>query len=120
MRIAALALGLVLAAGACASKGTAAGDQAVTGASTARRTNVISAEEIRESTAPSLIDLIRQVRPNWPTAVTIVLNKDPFGSYDTLRNMSIRDTAEIRYLSRSEAQMKWGMRVQEVIQVITR
>jgi len=120
MRITALALGLVLAVGACASRGTAAGDQAVTGASTARRTNVISSEEIRESSAPSLVDMIRQLRPGWPTAVSIVVNNEIFGAYDTLRQLPVSGTSEIRYLSKSEAQMKWGMRVNEVIQVITR
>ena len=120
MRIAALALGLVLAAGACASKGTAAGDQAVTGASNARRTNVISSEEIRESSAPSLTDLIRQLRPAWPTAVSIVVNNNIFGAYDTLRQLPVSNTAEIRFLSKSEAQMKWGPRVNDVIQIITR
>ena len=120
MRIAALALGLVVTAGACASSGTAAGEQSVTATSTARRTNVISSQEIRESAAPSLADLIRQVRPGWPTAVTIVLNNEVMGAYDILRSQPVANTSEIRFLTKSEAQMKWGMRVQDVIQVITR
>ena len=120
MRIAALALGLVIAAGGCASSGTAAAEQSVTASSTARRTNVISSQEIRESKAPSLQDLIRQLRPGWPTAVTIVVNNDIMGGYDMLRNQPISNASEVRYLSRSEAQMKWGARVQEVIQVVTR
>jgi hypothetical protein len=120
MRIAALALGLVVTAGACASTGTAAGEQSVTATRTARRTNVISAQEIRESSASSLADLIRQLRPGWPTAVTIVVNNDVMGGYDMLRNQPLSSTSEIRFLTRSEAQMKWGSRVQEVIQIITR
>jgi glutaredoxin-related protein len=120
MRIAALALGLVVAAGACASRGTAAGEQSVTAGTTTRRTNVISAQEIRESAAPTVADLIRQARPSWPTAVTVFVNNDAFGGYDTLRNLSLSNTSEVRYLTRSEAQMKWGSRFQEVIQVITR
>ncbi len=120
MRIAALALGLVIAGGACASRGTPAGEPSVTATSTARRTNVISSQEIRESSAPSLADLIRQVRPGWPTAVTIVLNNEVMGGYDILRSQPVSNTSEIRYLTKSEAQMKWGSRVAEVIQVITR
>ena len=120
MRVAALALGLVIAAGACASKGTAAGEQSVTAGTTTRRTNLISAQEIRESKAPTLADLIRQSRPSWPTTVTVFVNNDPLGGYETLRNLSVSNTAEVRYLTRSEAQMKWGSRFQEVIQVITR
>lgn len=120
MRIAALALGLVIAAGACASSGTAAGEQTATARTATPRTNVISSQEIRESKAPSLPDLIRQLRPGWPTAVTVVVNNDIMGGYDMLRNQPISSASEIRYLTRSEAQMKWGARVQEVIQVITR
>ena len=120
MRIAVLALGLVIAAGACASSGTAASDQSATGATTARRSNVITSQEIRESSAPSLADLVRQLRPGWPTNVTVFVNNDPLGDYNQLRTLSLNTTAEIRYLSRSEAQIKWGSRFQEVIQVITR
>lgn len=120
MRIAVLALGLAIAAGACASSGTSAGDQTVSARTTARRTNVISAEEIRESRAPNLLDMVRQLRPGWPTQVTVVVNNDIMGSFEFLRQQPISTTAEIRYLSRSEAQSKWGMRVLETIQVITR
>jgi hypothetical protein len=120
MRLAALALGLVFAAGACATSGTAAGDQSATATSTRPRANVITIQEIRESAAPTLADLVRQSRPSWPTEVTIFLNNDPMGSYEQLRNLSLSNTAEVRYLTRSEAQMKWGSRFQAVIQVITR
>ena len=122
MRIVALALGLVVVAGACASSGTAAGDQAPTSSTTARRTNIITAQEIRESTAPSLPDLIRQLRPGWPahTQVTIVVNNDIMGGYGMLNQQPKSTASEIRYLTKSEAQTKWGARVAEVIQIITR
>jgi hypothetical protein len=120
MRIAALALGLVTIAGACASSGTAATEQSPTANSTARRTNVITLQEIRESKAPTLADMIRQLRPGWPTAVSVVVNNNVMGGYEMLSNQPVSTTAEIRFLSKSEAQMKWGPRVQEVIQIITR
>lgn len=120
MRVAVLALGLAIAAGACATSGTAAGDQSPTARTTTRRENVISAQEIRDSRAPDLTDLIRQLRPGWPTNVTVVVNNDIMGGYDFLRQQPVSTTAEIRYLSRSEAQSKWGMRVLETIQVITK
>jgi hypothetical protein len=120
MRIAALALGLAITAGACASSGTAAGDQTPTRSSTARRTNVISSQEIRDSRAQNMTDLIRQLRPGWPTAVTVVVNNDVMGGYEMLRVQPVTTATEIRFLTRSEAQAKWGARVQEVIQVITR
>ena len=120
MRIAALALGIVMAATACASTGTAAADQSPTASTTRSRANVITLQEINESRAPTLADLIRQTRPGWPTNVAIFLNNDPFGDYSQLRNLSLTRTAEVRYLTASEAQMRWGSRFQAVIQVITR
>lgn len=121
MKIATLALGLVIAAGACASSGTAAGDQTVTASSTTRRTNVITTQEIRESNASSVADLIRQARPSWPTSIAVFVNNNPDpAGYSGLANFSLSTAAEIRYLTKSEAQMKWGSRYDAVIQVITR
>jgi len=120
MRFLVMASLLVLASGACASSHTAAGDQTPTAAQTRARTNIITLQEIRESRAASVADLIRQLRPGWPTQVTVAVNNDLFGDYASLRTLSVSNTAEVRYLSRSEAQMKWSSRVQEVIQVITR
>ena len=121
MRIAALALGLMITAAACASSGTAAGDQQPTSTTTTSRNNVISAQEIRESRAATLRDLIRQSRPGWPQqGVVIFLNNDPDPSGTALqRNPST--VSQINYLSKSEAQAKWGSRVPDpVIQIITR
>jgi hypothetical protein len=119
MRIAGLALGLALAAGACASSGTAAADQSATASSTARRTNVITSQELRESRQATVADLIRQTRPSWPVTSSIVyVNTDPD---PTGLNRSPANVSEIRYLSKSEAQSKWGSRVQgSVIQIMTR
>jgi hypothetical protein len=120
MRIAGLVLGIVISAAACASKGTAAADQSPTASTTRSRANVITAQEINESRAPTLADLVRQARPGWPTNVTIFVNNDAFGGYEQLRNLSLDRTAEVRYLTKSEAQFKWGSRFQDVIQVITK
>ncbi len=120
MRSIAIALLLLMGGAACASSGTAAADQQPTASSTRPRTNVITLQELTESHAPSVADAIRQLRPSWPTQVTVFVNNDAFGDYNSLRSLSISTTAEIRYLSRSEAQMKWGSRFQEVIQIITR
>ncbi len=121
MRFAVLALGIGVAMAGCSAKQTAATDQSATGQRTTRRTNVITLQEIRENgTAPSLSDLIRQVRPGWPSNVTVFVNNDPFGGPESLRNLSVSNTSEIRFITKSEAQMKWGSRFQDVIQVITR
>lgn len=130
MRVAALALGLVITAGACASSGTAAGDQTRTAATTTRRTNVITAQEIGESRAPTIGDLIRQTRPSWPRAActgpgqsncfVVFLNNDPDPS-GTALNRALGTVREVQLLTKSEAQTKWGSRVSEmVIQVLTR
>jgi hypothetical protein len=119
MRIAALMLGIVIAAGACASKQTAAADQQVTASTTRARQNVISSQEIRESKATSLADLIRQSRPSWPRTAMIFLNNDADPSGTALQR-SPTTVNEIRYLTKSEAQTKWGSRVNEVIQIVTR
>ena len=123
MRIAVLALGLAITAGACASSGTAAGDQTVTAQTTTSRTNVITTQEIRDSKATNMTDLIRQLRPGWPgngSTVTIVVNNDIMGGYAMLSNQPVSTAREIKYLSKSEAQFKWGARVNEVIQIVTR
>ena len=123
MRIAVLALGIAITAGACASAGTAAGDQTVTAQTTASRTNVITTQEIRDSKAQNLTDLIRQLRPGWPgngSLVTVVVNNDILGGYAMLANQPVTTAREIKYLTKSEAQFKWGSRVNDVIQVITR
>ena len=115
MRIAALALGLVIAAGACASSQTAAADQTVTSSRTASRANVISQQEITESRAATLNDLVRQSRPGWNRNVAWFTNNDPDPNAG---NRSPSGVKEIRFLSKSEAQMKWGSRYNEVIQII--
>ena len=123
MRIAALALGLTIAAGACASTGTAASEQSPTASTTVRRTNVITTDEISESKAPSLPDLIRQLRPGWPgpgSTVSIVVNNDVMGGYAMLSNQPVSTVRQVNFLTKSEAQFKWGSRVNEVIQIITR
>ena len=130
MRLAALALGLAVVSGACASSGTAAGEQTPTQTSTTRRTNVITNEEIRESRAPTIGDMIRQTRPNWPRSVctsanqggcyVVFLNNDPDPSGTTLQR-ALGTVREVHLLSKSEAQVKWGSRVYDtVIQVLSR
>ena len=115
MRVAALALGLVIVAGGCSSSQTASTDQTPTAGSTASRTNVISTQEIRESRAATLNDLVRQSRPGWNRNVAWFMNNDPDPN---AINMNPSGVKEIRFLSKSEAQMKWGSRYDEVIQII--
>jgi hypothetical protein len=76
---------------------------------------VISQQEIRDSRAATLNDLVRQLRPGWNRGVAWFMNNDPDPNALNMNPSSVR---EIRFLSKSEAQMKWGSRYDEVIQVI--
>lgn len=117
MRIAALALGLVIVVEACASSGTAAGDQSVTARTSTARTNVITAEEISESKAATIPDLLRQLRPGWPRQFTVYVGSNPD---PTALNRAPSTIREIRFLSRSEAQARWGSSVREVLLITPR
>ena len=76
---------------------------------------MISQQEIRESRAATLEDLVRQLRPGWNRSVAWFTNNDPDPN---AVNMSPSGVKEIKFLSQSEAQMKWGSRYREVIQII--
>lgn len=113
-------LSLMLVLEGCASAGTAVSAPGSTQRTATRRSNVITAAELAER--PELLsvaDAIRQLRPNWPAA-QVYLDNDPYGPYQQASQLTTRQAKEIRFLTSSEAQMKWGSRVQEVIQVITR
>jgi hypothetical protein len=115
MRQVALALGIVLAVTACASRGAAGSSNEQTARSTASRNTVITYEEITAARgAVNAADLVRTLRPSWPRAQVFVGNQEFGGPLTAIDARSIR---EIRLLSASEAQMRYGMRVQEVILV---
>jgi len=123
-------LSLMLVVEGCASSGTAASAPGTTRSTATRRTNVITAAELAEHpNLASAEDAIRQLRPQWPTRVdvggqtyplTIFMNNNEFGGYASLSQITARTIAEIRYLTQSEAQMKWSSRYRDVIQVITK
>jgi hypothetical protein len=113
-------LGIVISAGACATSGTAATDQTATATTTTRRTNVITTAEIRESRAPTVKDMVAQTRPTWPRQAEVYLDNDPDPT-GTAMNRSLSTIKEVRFLTKSEAQIKWSNRVNgPVIQIVTR
>jgi hypothetical protein len=115
MRQTLVALGIVLAFTACASRAGAGSDNTRTTRTTQSRNTVITAEEIASARgAVSAADLVRQLRPGWPNAPVFVGNDEFGGPLSAIGAASVR---EIRLLSASEAQMRWGMRVREVILV---
>ena len=122
MRIVKLSLGaLVVAALGCASSGTGATTTPETvRTTTARRTNVIGAQEIESlQSAPSAMDIVRQARPTWlNNPYSVYLDNTPFAG--TLSDINAGRIRELQYLSASEAQSRWGSGVRIVILVSTK
>lgn len=118
MRKIVLALGIVLAYTACASRGAAGSSNDQTARSTTSRNTVITYEEITAARgAASAADLVRTLRPSWPNAQVFIGNQEFGGPLSAIDARSVR---EIRLLPASEAQMRYGMRVKEVILVTRR
>ena len=128
MRIAALALGLVIMAGACASSGTAAGDQSATAPGRRRRARTSSRRRksatARRRISPNLSD--SSVQAGLATnQVNVVVNND-------IMNLSAGEGTRMLRTSRKHRERNplshkirsaepWGARVElQVIQVITR
>jgi hypothetical protein len=83
--------------------------------------SVLTAEEIRLGTAPTLCDVIRLRRPRWltrtkPTAfrperqsdVVVYLDNVRLGGPETLCQIQPLSVAVVRYLSPSEAEARYG------------
>jgi hypothetical protein len=102
---------------------------AAAGATTSKKdANVITTEEITESSAANAYELIQRLRPNFlrtrgavhgsPTAdgsnrleavdLVVYLNENRLGGSDQLRQLATSEIREIRYYSASEATTKWG------------
>lgn len=111
-------LALVVVAQGCAAKGTAAVAAGSTRQATTPRSNVITAQELAEHPElMSVADAVRRLRPGW-RAGTVFINNDPY--VGASNDIPVRNVRELRYLTASEAQMKWGSKYREVIQVLTR
>jgi len=111
---------VALALNGCAAKGSPETAPPSLRSSTARSTNVITQEEIESHPGvQTAADLVRQLRPSWRRAEIYMGNND-FGDFSTLAQIAVNRIKEIRFLTISEAQNKWGSRVREVIQVTPR
>jgi hypothetical protein len=119
---------LMLTAGGCASTGQRAGT------SSGRDESVITAEELRTSSALNVLELIRSRRPRWlernysavmrperVTTVAVFLDNQLFGGPEALSQLPVSSAQEIRYFTPSDAQMRFGPGyLNGVIQVISR
>ncbi|SRR6266571_1831193 len=116
---------------ACSSAGGSAG----TGGSPApsQDRNLILLDELQRTSASNLFDAIRILRPQWlrqsPTiirqggegSVLVYLDGVQYGDPTSLRQISLLVVQEVRYLSASEAQGRYGTQdLHGVIAVTTR
>jgi len=117
MRTRLLALGILLALQACASKSGPPTNTGDARTATVRRTNIItSGEFVGHNEFLSAADIVRQLRPTW-SRTEIYTNNQPYGDYTALRQIPAQNVKEIQWLTKSEAQMRWGSKVAEVIHV---
>lgn len=73
----------------------------------------ISRSELERSRLPTMFDLIQQIRPLWLTngndaSVAVYLNEQLMGGVANLRRISVHLTEEVRYMSATEAQVRFG------------
>ena len=82
--------------------------------------DVIMAEELAGTNGSTAYDAVRQLRPQWLTRVvsgrsgdnTIVayLDEQPIGSASALTRIPLHIALRVRYLSPTEAQVRFGSR----------
>ena len=109
-----VALGLfLLATAACASSSQ--------GPRTARRdARLLSAEEIRTSSASNLYDVIRSQRPEWLIKrgqtsinlegdIVVYVDNVALGGPESLKSIDVHSVQNVRFMNASEAQMRYGV-----------
>jgi hypothetical protein len=77
---------------------------------------LILAAELESTKQQTLYDAIRQLRPFWLTrdtrgsaeGVTVYLDDQQIGGLSTLQRLPIHATARVRYMSSTEAQVRYG------------
>ena len=101
-----VAFGLATALAACSSGGGSSGPR--------RDPNLITTEELGEYTTLSALDVIRRLRPRWlqsrgQTSVQVIQDGARLGDpQNALRSIPVSDIAEMRFLSASDATMRYG------------
>jgi hypothetical protein len=137
-RIPILLIAGALAAG-CASKaanteGVVPGDSTKAAASRAPRTssNVLTAEELAKVDYTDLYQAVQRLRPSWLVArggqsmksstgsVAVYIGDSKFGDVSSLKQITMTDVKEARYMSPSEAQQRFGAGVRNGAIVVTR
>ena len=105
------AFGLATALAACSSTGGPSGPR--------RDPNLITAEELSEYATLSALDVVRRLRPRWLTGrgqgtggmnrPQVIQDGARLGDPDNaLRSIAVSDLEELRFLSASDATMRYG------------
>ena len=101
-----VAFGLATALAACSSGGGSSGPR--------RDPNLITAEELAEYSTLTALDAIRRLRPRWlqsrgQTSAQVIQDGARLGDPENaLRSMPVSDIEQMRYLSASDATMRYG------------
>jgi len=116
MRFALTAAGLlILAVAGCSSSHATRPSNATP----SRDADVITADELTGTTAASVYDAVRQLRPAWwmRSQPTVVLRQNQlivyvdgirYGGFDSLRQLSKTSVAFVRYYSPGSAEARFG------------
>lgn len=113
-RLATMAL-LLFVTAACASTSS---EQRRT--STRRDARMLSAEEIKSSSASNLYDVIRSHRPEWLIKrgqtsinlegdIVVYIDNVALGGPESLKSIDVQSVQVVRFLNASEAQMRYGV-----------
>lgn len=105
---------LVLFAAGCSSS-AASGRR-----SAARDARTLSSEEIRQSASANLYEVIRARRPEWLIKrgqtsinlegdIVVYVDNVALGGPETLRGIDVQSVQVVRFLSASEAQIRYGV-----------
>jgi hypothetical protein len=106
---------LLLVTAACASSSTQ--QRRTSGRRDAR---LLSAEEIRASSASTLYDVIRSHRPEWLIKrgqtsinlegdIVVYVDNVALGGPESLKSIDVQSVQSVRFLNASEAQMRYGV-----------
>jgi|SRR5881296_1272442 len=132
-RHALLISGIAIASACKSAGGGSAGTEARP--ATYQDRNLILQEELQRTSASNMFDAIRVLRPQWlrerpmitggrssgQGSLLVYLDGSQFGDPTSLRQISVSIVQEVRFLSASEAQARYGTQgLQGVIVVTTR
>ena len=105
---------LVAVATACASTSSTSRRTA------SRDTRVLTADEIRQSSAANMYEVIRAYRPEWLIKrgqtsinlegdIVVYVDNVALGGPESLRSIDVQSVQSARFMTASEAQMRYGV-----------